>query len=118
MYKMINLISALIRQFVLPNPYVSFIDNEVYAELFNIFVGGTILHFLSFFLTGFCYTRGVDHPASGSFWYLLSYIYMTFVITIIGCFISNIWLAIIVLVVVYILSIIVVNRLFNQRFTY
>ena len=117
MYKMINLISALIRQFVLPNTYVNFIDNEIYAELFNIFIGGTILHFLSFILTGFCYTRGINHPAGGSLGYLLSYIYMTFVVTLIGYFISNIWFAIIILVVIYILSVIVVNRLFNQSFT-
>lgn len=31
MYKFIHLISALIRQFALPNPYINIIGNEVYA---------------------------------------------------------------------------------------
>lgn len=46
MYKFIRLISALIRQFVLPNPYINIIGSEVYADLFNIFIGGTYLAFL------------------------------------------------------------------------
>ena len=47
MYKIIHLISGLIRQFVLPNPYINIIGNETYADLFNIFIGGTILQFNS-----------------------------------------------------------------------
>ena len=53
MYKFISILSAFIRQFLLPNPYVNIIGNEIYADLFNIIIGGTILHCLSYILTGF-----------------------------------------------------------------
>ena len=39
MYKFINIISALIRQFLLPNPYINLFSQEVYADLFNIIIG-------------------------------------------------------------------------------
>ena len=42
MYKFISILSAFIRQFLLPNPYVNIIGNEIYADLFNIIIGGTI----------------------------------------------------------------------------
>ena len=84
MYKFIHLISAFIRQFLLPNPYINIIENEAYAELFNIFMGGTILHCLSFILTGCGYKKGIDNSATGSAGYLFSYCYLTIVITVLG----------------------------------
>ena len=114
MYKFIHLISALIRQFVLPNPYVNIIDSEVYADLFNIFIGGTILHFCAYILTGCGYTKGVNDPASGSFGYLISYCYITALITTLGYFIPNITVFIIVFVVLYIVSCLLVNLTFNR----
>ena len=46
MYKFIHLISALIKQFLLPNHYINIISNEIYVDLFNIIIGGTIIHIL------------------------------------------------------------------------
>ena len=77
MYRLIHLISAFVRQFLLPNPYVNIIGNEAYADLFNIIIGGTIIHIFAFILTGCGYQRGVDDPASGSIGYLISYCYIT-----------------------------------------
>lgn len=114
-YLFISTLSALIRQFLLPNPYINLFDNDIYAGLFNIFIGGYILHKLSYWLTGAGYIRGINNPASGSIGYLLSNIYITTVITLVGKFISNIKIAIIVLVVIYIVSLIVVNKLFNRH---
>ena len=114
MYKFIHLISALIRQFVLPNPYINIIGSEVYADLFNIFIGGTILHFCAYILTGCGYTKGVDDPASGSFGYLISYCYVTALNTILGYLISNITVFIIVFIVLYIASCILVGYIFNR----
>lgn len=102
MYKLVNIISALVRQFLLPNPYISWFDNELYADLFNVVIGGVILHKLSFWLTGIGYTKGIDEPAGGSFCYLISYIILTTVITLIGKFIGNIKLAIVIFLVIYI----------------
>lgn len=115
MYKFIHLISAFIRQFLLPNPYINIIENETYAELFNIFVGGTILHCLSFILTGCGYTKGIDSPATGSVGYLFSYCYLTVVITALGYFISNVTMFIISFAILYIISCLVVNRIFSKR---
>lgn len=115
MYKAIHLISAIIRQFVLPNPYSSVIKDNVYAELFNIFVGGTIIHVLAYILTGCGYTRGVDSQSSGSLGYLIRYIYLTFLITGLGyVFNSIVWFGISVLVV-FIFSCIVVRYIFNRN---
>lgn len=114
MYKFIYFISALIRQFVLPNPYINIIGSEVYADLFNIFIGGTILHFCAYILTGCGYIKGVDDPASGSFGYLISYCYVTVLITTLGYFISNITVFIIIFIVLYIASCILVGYIFNR----
>lgn len=115
MYKAIHFISAIIRQFVLPNPYSSVIKDTVYAELFNIFVGGTIIHVLAYILTGCGYIRGVDSPSSGSLGYLISYVYLTFLITGFGyIFNSIIWFVISVLVA-YIISCIAVGYIFNRN---
>lgn len=114
LYRFIHLLSALIRQFVLPNPYINIIGSEVYADLFNIFVGGTILHFCAYILTGCGYTKGVNDPASGSFGYLISYCYVTTLITALGYFISNITAFIIIFIVIYIISCVVVRYIFNR----
>ena len=115
MYKFIHLISALIRQFLLPNPYTNIIENKNCADLFNIIIGGTIIHFCAFFLTGLVYHRGVDSPASGSFGYLISYCYITGVITLIGYFISNIIVFIIVCLIIYIASCAFVSAISNRN---
>ena len=114
MYKIINIISAFLRQFVLPNPYINIIGNEIYAELFNIFIGGTILHFLSFFLTGCGYTRGVNDAVTGIVGYFISYCYLTGLITLLGYFISNVAIFIISFIILYIVSCIVVNKIFDK----
>ena len=114
MYKIIHLTSAVVRRYVLPNPYINIIGNEVYADLFNIFIGGTILHFLAFFLTGCGYTRGVNDAAAGSTGYLVSYCYLTALITMLGYPISNVTFFIISFIVLYVISCIVVNKIFNK----
>lgn len=114
MYKFIHLVSAIIRQFALPNPYTNVIGNEVYADLFNIFIGCTILHLCAYILTGCGYTRGINDPASGSFGYLISYCYITALITTLGYFIPNITVFIIVFVVLYIVSCVLVGLTFNR----
>lgn len=114
MYKFIHLISALIRQFVLPNPYINIIGSEVYADLFNIIIDGTILYFCAYILTGCGYTKGVNDPASGSLGYFISYCYVTALITALGYFISNITVFMIVSIVLYAVSCILVGYIFNR----
>lgn len=115
MYKFIHLISALIRQFLLSNPYINVIGNETYADLFNIVIGGTIIHIFAFILTGCGYQKGIDDPALGSFGYLISYCYITAIITFLGFLISNFAIFVIVYLVVYIASCILVGIVFNHN---
>lgn len=117
MYKLIHFISAIVRYF-LPNPYVHWFSNESLAEAFNIIIGGAILGLLSYLLTGCGYTKGVDDPAEGSAGYLISYIVLTTIITLIGKFIINIKLAIIVFVIIYILLCIFVNKIFKGSYNF
>ena len=115
MYRLISIASAIIRQFYLPNPYVNIIGNESYADLFNILVGGLILHILSRVLTGCEYTKGIDNPSAGSFKYLKNYCYLIVLITVLGYFISNIILFIVLSVVLYICSCVLFSYLYNRN---
>jgi len=118
MYNFIHLVSALIRQFLLPNPYINLFENEIQADLFNVFVGGIILWKLSYWLTGAGYRKGIDNPASGSLGYLISYCYLTFLITLIGWLINNIRVFIIIFVIIYILSLIIVSKVFGKKYSF
>ncbi len=80
MYRIFNTLSAFIRQFCLPNPYAMYFETSAYADVFNILVGGVILHVFSFFLTSSVYEKG-KHPSwIGSALYCISYIFNTFLI--------------------------------------
>lgn len=118
MFKIIHLISAIVRQFLLPNPYASWFEIEIYADLFNIVIGGFILNILAYSLTGVAYTKGIDSPASGSFGYLISYCYLTLIITLVGNFIVNIKMAVIIFIIIYVISLLIVSKLFNRRYSF
>lgn len=80
MYKIVNILSAFIRQFYLPNPYEMYFESSAYADVFNIIVGGIILHLFSFFLTSSIYEKG-RHPSwIGSALYFINYIINTYLI--------------------------------------
>ena len=51
-YHIIHVISALIRKFLLPNPFSNFFSNQAYADLFNIVIGGAILNIMAYIMTG------------------------------------------------------------------
>ena len=84
MYKIVSIISYFIRQFYLPNPYLNFFETEVCADLFNIIVGGTILHVYAYFLTSGIYDNGKHSSWVGSFWYCVNYILNTCLINTIS----------------------------------
>lgn len=110
MYKIIHFFSAIIRYF-LPNPYITLFANKNIADGFNVVIGGTILGTLSHLMTKSIYSKGIDEPAIGSFWYLVNYCYLTAVITLLGKFIINIKTVIIVFLSIYIISCIVEYKL-------
>lgn len=114
MYEIIALISAWIRQFYLPNPFVNIIDPS-YADIFNIIIGGAILHITSFLLCGCAYNKGIDAPIRGIFGYLISYIILTFIITIIGKLCVNYKIEIVLFLIIYIGLCIFTTRIFEKN---
>ena len=68
MYRLIYLISFLVRQFLLPNPFTPLGDN---AEIINLIVGGAFVP-LSYFMTSFIYDKRSE-PTIGSILFLVVY---------------------------------------------
>ena len=80
MYKIFNTLSVIIRQFCLSNPYELYFESSAYADVFNIFIGGAILHWFSFFLTSSVYETGRDPSWIGSALYCINYVGNTYLI--------------------------------------
>lgn len=115
MFKVVHIMSAWIRQFLLPNPYTNLFKENIYADLFNMIIGGYILHKLSFWLTGMGYTKGIDDPVEGSIGYLFSYILITTIITFIGKTFNDIKIIIGLFLIIYIILCILVSKFFNKH---
>lgn len=113
MYSIASFVSLIVRQFLLPNPYLNYFPDKNIAELFNIIAGGAILHFLSFGITGIYYSKG-DAPTLGSISYLFWYIINTAIITLAGCLIKNIYLLIFSLIVIYLIIFIIIIKISNK----
>lgn len=84
MYKIFFLISVLIREFYLPNPFEKYFQNDLLylkaesiAEIFNLIMGGTILYYSSFFLASSIYQKEEMPSIIGSICYLISFILNT-----------------------------------------
>lgn len=88
MYGLMAIISLLVRQFCLPNPFECFGDM---ALLYN-WVAGFVLTPVSFTLVGLVYQSG-EAPALGSFLYLITYALLTGILWVLGQF-SFAWWAI------------------------
>ncbi len=112
MYSIISLISAWVRQFYLPNPFATIISSS-YADLFNILVGGAILHLLSYGITSIYYERG-SMPSIGSISYLFWYIVNTFIFIGIGKITTSILSFAILFLIVYVIIIGVISSLSNK----
>lgn len=117
MYNIIHIISALIRQFLLPNPFSNLFSNQIYADLFNILLGGAILHVLAYIMTGIVYEKG-SAPGLGSFLYLFNYCIITGTIILITWLIHNFWVAVIICIVVYIIVLMLLNKLSSRRYDF
>lgn len=84
MYKVVSLISTIIRGFYIPNPFEYYFKNDLWyiesktvAEIFNIIVGGAILHYSSFILASSIYKSREMPKTIGSICYLISFILNT-----------------------------------------
>ena len=81
MYKLVSTISAILREFIFPNPFTPIFElylegtvlsssASILSELFNLVIGGTILCTIWYHLVGIIYNRG-EAPALGSILYAI-----------------------------------------------
>ena len=90
-YEIMSIISIIVRQFFLPNPFECFGDSAV---LINWIVE-PIIHGIAFAFVGRYYRKG-DNPEAGSFMYLITYASITGFLWILGLFSFAWWWDIIV----------------------
>ena len=117
MYHIIHIISAFVRQFLLPNPFINLFSSQVTADLFNIIFGGAILHLLAYIMTRTVYEKG-SAPGIGSFLYLFNYCIITVMIILITWLIHNFLIAIIICVALYITLLIILSRLSSKKYNF
>ena len=100
-------ISYLIRQFILPNPFINLVEDINKATIIN-WIFGFIFIPLAFILTGTLYASGRDEKWMGSFMFLVNYFVLTEIFRFITKFIANIYWSIgifvIICVVLYVLG--------------
>lgn len=88
MYSIFSVLSFLIRQFVLPNPFESFAGQEITLWGAKIiiepitanWISGIILFPISYFVAGLFYKREMKMPTLGSFLYFAFYCFHTLIV--------------------------------------
>ena len=125
LYRIIAVISIFVRQFVLPNPFeplgetFTITIKDVIVPLHPIvlnLIAEPILHTVTFAVVGIYYHKGRNNYALGSFLYLLFYVVHVGLIYIVSSF-EFAWIAIIILLVLYIAVHIAIN-VFRNKLNY
>lgn len=102
MYQLVAIVSVIVRQFYLPNPFNCFGDMAI---IYN-WAAEPAIHILSYLLVGQVYQSG-SAPTFGSILYLLAYSLITGILWILGLFSFAWWwitvVSIICGIVVYVL---------------
>ena len=93
MYKLISVLSLLIRQFCLPNLFECFGDS---AWLINL-IAGIIMAPIAYWIVGKVYHKG-EEPVLGSVLYLVAYAILTGILWVMGIF-SFAWWWILILII-------------------
>ena len=114
MYKLISVLSLLIRQFCLPNPFECFGDS---AWLINL-IAGIIIAPIAFWIVGTVYQKGSE-PVIGSVLYLVAYALLTGILWVMGIF-SFAWWWVLILIFAFVGAIIgiriILAKLENKRY--
>ena len=113
MYGIIKITSYLIRQFILPNPFINLITDEGTAFIVNLIFGGILIP-LSYLLTGTWYNG--ESKAVGSFGFLINYALLTGLFLLITFFISNIYFVLFIFIILYIILCILESKLFSNNY--
>jgi len=111
-YALMTVISVLIRQFALPNPFECFGES---ADLIN-WIAEPIMHAIAYGIVGLFYVRG-SAPLLGSIAYLVTYALLTGVLWVMGIFsFAWWWVLILVMVLIAVLAgIIYLRNWFDDR---
>lgn len=80
-YGVISIISFLVRQFLLPNPFECFGDRAVIIN----WIAGPVILLISYALVGLVYKKG-SNPALGSILFLVTFCLITGILWILGIF--------------------------------
>lgn len=110
MYKFIKLISYLARMSLLPNPFSNLIEDYFISEITNYIFGG-IFVLLSYKMTGAWYSG--KEKFIGSLGYLVNYTILTFLFLLITRFIIDIYLALLIFSIIYVIMFIIEFILFG-----
>ena len=79
MYKLISILSFLIRQFCLPNPFECFGDSAILINL----IAGIVIAPIAYLIVGIVYDKG-SAPVAGSILYFVTYSLITGLLCIMG----------------------------------
>ncbi len=122
LYRFIAMISILIRQFALPNPFeplgekfvisINSIDILLTPNIVN-WIFEPILHIITFAVVGIYYKKGHNKPSVGSLLYLIFYILHVGLIYLMSCY-KFLWIAVIIVLILYFALHIVINILKNK----
>lgn len=116
LYYLIKVISYLVRQFLIPNPFANLIKNPGTAEIVNWIFGGILVP-LAYFLTGIWYDGDVKFI--GSLGFLFNYAILTglflMIIKFIIKFIINLYLVAFLFILGYVILCIVESKLFGEK---
>lgn len=105
LYPLVTVISIIIRQFVLPNPFDCFGDKALFIN----HIAEPVIIVVAYFLVGFVYKKG-SAPAIGSLLFLVTYATIVVILWVLGLF-RFAWWWILVLVVAFVGSIILLRKL-------
>lgn len=102
LYAIIAVISTLVRQFYLPNPFECFGERAI---LIN-WIAEPIIHVVAFGLVGLFYHSG-DCPPLGSFLYLVAYAAITGILALMGVFSFAWWWVLIIVVAMIVVGVLI-----------
>ena len=105
LYPLVTVISFIIRQFVLPNPFDCFGDKALFIN----HIAEPVIIVVAYFLVGLVYKKG-SVPAIGSLLFLATYATIVGILGLLGLF-KFAWWWILVLVVSFVGSIILLRKL-------
>ncbi|MBP5495238.1 MAG: hypothetical protein J6X97_09080 [Lachnospiraceae bacterium] len=104
MYKIVAIAGLLIRQFIIPNPFVTF---GGYGKLYNLLASG-IITFIAYKTVGFFYTKG-EAPVIGSAFFTIFYIVYSGELWLVLKPYPNEWLMLLMIFAVIIVNMIIIK---------